>query len=122
MDIARGWKATATALKTGWDDAEEWERKLQAELGSPAKLDILPLPYRPEVAHEELPEEPEGDGVHGIRIGGVVVRYVEGMFSVQVTVEGDLPADGLEQIKKDLVGKLQVLEQAPIAYRVIPPA
>jgi hypothetical protein len=40
----------------------------------------------------------------------------------QVTVEGDLPADGIEEIRRDLIGKLQALEQAPITYRVIPPA
>ena len=112
----------AWSKKVGWDDAEEQARKLQAELGSPAKLELLPLLYRPEVAHEELPENDEEYKVHRIRIGSVVVRYVEDMFRVQVTVEGDLPTDGVEQIREDLIGKLRALEQAPIASRIIPHA
>jgi hypothetical protein len=124
MGMPPRWKATgaAWAQEVGWDDAEEQERKLQAVLGSPAKFEILPFLYRPELAHEELPEDDEEYNVHRVRIGGVVVRYVEDMFHVQVTVEGDLPADGIEEIRRDLIGKLQALEQAPITYRVIPPA
>lgn len=108
--------------EVGWDDAQEQMQNLQVKLGSPPRLDILPLLYRPEVSHEELPNNPDEYGVHRIRAGGIVVRYVEDMFSVQVTVEGDLPADGIEQIRRDLIGKLQALEQAPIVSRVIPPA
>jgi hypothetical protein len=63
----------AWSKKVGWDDAEELERKLQAQLGSPAKLEVLPLLYRPEVAHEELPENDEEYEVHRIRVGSVVV-------------------------------------------------
>ena len=108
--------------KVGWADAAESERKLTLELGSPVRLDTLPLLYRPEVPHETLPEDPEDYKVHRIRVSGVVVRYVENNFNVLVTVEGDLPGDGIEQIRGDLIGKLQTLEQAPITYRVIPPA
>ena len=106
----------------GSDKAEEWDRQLQAELGSPAKLDFLPLLYRPPVAHEELPKDPEAYGVHRIRVGTVVVRYVEDTPTVQVTVEGELPAEDIEQIRVDLIQKLEALEQSPIAYRVIPSA
>ena len=108
--------------RVGFDDAQEWERKLEAELGSPARLDIVPLLYRPGIAHEVLPEDPDKNGVYCVRIDGVVVRYVEEMFGVQVTVEGELPADAVAQIRDDLIQKLEALEQSPIAYRMIPPA
>lgn len=81
-----------------------------------------PVLYRPEVAHEELPEDPEAHDIYRIRIGAVVVRYVEDWFSVQVTVEGELPADGVEQIRNDLIEKLEALEQSLVEYRAIPPA
>jgi hypothetical protein len=38
------------------------------------------------------------------------------LLSAQVAVEGDLPAEGIEQIRRDLIEKLQALEQAPIAH------
>jgi len=62
--------------------------------------------------------------VRGEQVGwdGVLVRYVEGTFGIQVTVEGDLPADCIELIRRDLVLKLQALEQSHIGYREIPPA
>jgi hypothetical protein len=108
--------------RVGWDDVEEWKRKLQAELGSPARLDLVPVLYRPGVAHEELPEDPDEYGIYRIRIAAVMVRYVENMFRVQVTVEGELPTDAVVQMRDDLIEKLEALEQAPITYRVISPA
>jgi hypothetical protein len=108
------------AKQVHWEDAEEQERKLHAELGSAPRLDLLPHLFRPDIAHEELPEDPDNFKVHRIRTDGIVVRYVEGRFNIQVTVEGDLPADGIEPIRKDLIEKLQALEQAPIGHRVIP--
>jgi hypothetical protein len=101
------------------DDPQKWLHKLQAELGSPAQLDLVPVLYRPPVAHEVVPEDPEEYAVYRIRIDAVVVRFVEDGYSVQVTIEGELPAEVIEQIRNDLTTKLQALEQSPVEYRVI---
>jgi hypothetical protein len=99
------------------DDAAEWERKLNEALGSPPRLDLVPELYRPPIAHEALPANSEEYGVYRIRIGGVIVRYVESTFSLQVTVQGDLPTDAVEAIRSDLSEKLEALEKTPIALR-----
>jgi hypothetical protein len=108
--------------EVGWDDQAQWESKLQAELGSPARLDIVPVLYQPGIPHEVLPKDPDKYGVYRVRIDNVVVRYMEDTHSVQVTVEGELPAEVIEHIRDDLIEKLEVLEQSPIEYRVIPHA
>jgi len=38
-----------------------------------------------------------------------------------VAAEGQLPDDVIERLRADLVAKLQMLEQAPITCRIIPP-
>ena len=83
---------------------------------------VVPTLYRPEVPHEALPENDEEHSTYRIRIDGVTVRYVEDMYVIQVTAEGELPGDIVEQLRADLVQKLETVEQAPIEYRVIPPA
>jgi hypothetical protein len=104
----------------GWNaDAAQWVQKLEAELGSPAKLDLVPTLYQPALAHEALPEQEGEYGVYRVRVGEVVVRFVEGSFELQVTVEGDLPPEALEQMRRELVEKLATLEQVPVAYRDI---
>jgi hypothetical protein len=104
----------------GWhDDAKREEQQLQAALGASPKLDVVPTLYRPGVPHQALPESDEEHKVYRIRIDGVTVRYVEDMYGIQVTAEGELPNDVVEQLRTDLVEKLGTLEQAPIAYRII---
>src|SRR5690349_4386464 len=99
------------------DETADWERKLHEALGSPAPLDVVPELYRPPIAREDLPQNADEYGVYRTRIGDVIVRYVESNFTVQVTVEGDLPADAVETIRSDLIRKLEALEQSPIASR-----
>ena len=82
----------------------------------------MPVLYQPGIPHEVLSKDPDKYGVYRIRIDDVVVRYVEDTHSVQVTVEGDLPAEAIEHIRDDLIEKLEVLEQSPIEHRVIPHA
>lgn len=114
-------RQTLWSKKVGWDDAAEWEQKLQAELGSPPRLDIVPTLYAPSIRYEALPENDEEHNVYRIRIDGVTVRYVEDMYSIQVTAEGELPSDAVQQLRDDLMKKLEALEQAPVACRVIEP-
>lgn len=85
---------------------------LEDELGQAPDLDLFANRYRPPIPHEVLPasEEEERPGVHRIRVDGVVVRYVEDMGTVQVTVEGELPEATLTTLVSDLVEKLSKLE------------
>jgi len=103
------------------DYVKKCEQQLQSELGAPARLDVVPNLNRPEVPHEELPQNEKEYKVHRIRIDGVTVRYVEDSYGIQVTAEGELPTDVVEQLRADLVQKLETLEQTPIEFRVIPP-
>ena len=43
----------------------------------------------------------------------MVVRYVEDMRSIQMTVEGELPQQVLDVLTRDLLRKLASLENAP---------
>jgi hypothetical protein len=69
--------------------------------------------YAPPVPHEAVAESADEYGVRRIRVDGVTVRYVEDAFSVQMTVEGDLPAKTLDALIADLHAKLSALENAP---------
>lgn len=107
----------------GWhDDAKREEQQLQAALGASPKLDVVPTLYRPGVPHQALPENDEEHNVYRIRIDDVTVRYVEDMYGIQVTAEGELSNDIVEQLRADLIAKLGMLEQVPINYRIIPTA
>ena len=86
---------------------------LEEELGRPPDLDLFAKRYRPPVDHEVLPQPIEEFDVHRIKVGGIIVRYVEDMHSVQLTVEGDLPQETVADLTRDLVDKLSMLENAP---------
>jgi hypothetical protein len=78
------------------------------------------LLYRPSVPHECMPEQEDEYNVHRIRVEGIVIRYVEDDWTVQVTVEGDLSAELVEIVRRDLTTTLEALERSPIESREIP--
>ena len=86
---------------------------LREELGQLPDLDLFARLYKPPVAHEAMAGSEDEYNVHRIKVQGVVVRYVEEMHSIKITVEGDLPEEILEALARDLVGKLSALENAP---------
>jgi hypothetical protein len=86
---------------------------LEKELGAPPAWEAYSKLYRPPVVHQEVSGSDEDYRVHQIKVEGVIVRYVEGMDSIQVTVEGDLPQPVLNALATDLLGKLSKLERAP---------
>jgi len=86
---------------------------LKEELGKPPDLNLFERRFRPPVAHEVIPGSVEEYNVHRVSIGGVTVRYVEGMDCVQMTVEGELPKDTLDVLTCDLFDKLSALENSP---------
>lgn len=85
---------------------------LEDELGKPPDLDLFAQLYRPSVTHEIVAQEDEY-GVHRIKVSGVIVRYVEEMESIQITVEGDLPEKTLQALTRDLLEKFSQLENSP---------
>jgi hypothetical protein len=85
---------------------------LQQELGRGPDLDLFARLYKPPVRHEELAKLEDEFNVHRIRIEAVIVRYVEEMDSVQMTVEGELPQKILDTLTRDLIEKLAGLENA----------
>jgi len=97
----------------------EDERELKKELGAIPDLTLFERLYAPPVAAEIIGDDEGEYGVHRIRIGDVVVRYVQDSYSIQVTVEGELPESSLEQLKKDITDKLATLERTKIMCRTI---
>lgn len=105
----------------GWDDIQEKTDKLIEALGSLPDLDLVEALYAPMLATDILGEDAEQYGTFRIRVGDVVVRYVEESFVIQVTVEGELPRSALDELQKDVVDKLALLERTPITCKLIQP-
>ena len=104
--------------EVGWDDAEKFGAEVQKQLSEPPRLEQIETLYVPDLADEIIADDEYN--VFRARVGDVVVRYVEDSYVVQVTVEGPLPAGTVEELKVDLLEKLDVLEQAPWTSRDIP--
>src|SRR5216117_3029675 len=86
---------------------------LQDELGKSPDLDLFARLYKPRVEHEDMAGLEDEYNVHRIKVEGVVVRYVEDVHSIQMTVEGELPQKILHTLTRDLFEKLTALENAP---------
>ena len=85
----------------------------EEELGKPLDLELFDRLYKPAVAHEAVANSEDEHNVVRIKVEGVVVRYVEEMGSIQMTVEGDLPQKTSDALTRDLIEKLSKLENAP---------
>jgi hypothetical protein len=90
-------------------------RELGIELRNVPDFDLAARLYVPDIAHEKLPASSDDDeyGVARITVEGVVVRYVEDMHYIQMTVEGDLPKQTVHALASDLRDKLAALENTP---------
>jgi hypothetical protein len=102
-----------------WHDREEQELKLREKLGGEPRMDLLPQLYRPPVDHEVLPQLEDEYGVHRIRVGGVVIRFVEDMYCIQVTFEGEVQVDVVESVRANVCKILESLERTPVVYAEI---
>ena len=85
---------------------------LEEELGATPNIELFERLYRPPLAHEVIPGNENEYGVHRIRNGGVIIRYVQNSHCIQITVEGDLPKPTLELLTLDLLDKLSKLENS----------
>jgi hypothetical protein len=100
-----------------WDRELGWIEELKEKMGELAKdlgvqpdLDCVAKLYLPPVHHEPLPKVEDEYGVFRIKVDGVIVRYVEESWSIQMTVEGSLPQETIDLLTTDLVEKLIALE------------
>jgi hypothetical protein len=84
----------------------------EEELGKPLDLELFDRLYKPSVAHEAVAKSENEHNVVRIKVEGVVVRYVEEIDAIQMTVEGDLPQKTLDALTRDLIDKLSKLENA----------
>jgi hypothetical protein len=83
---------------------------LEVDLGKRPDLDLVEDLFRPPILHESIPQAGEEYNVFRIRVGGVVVRYMVDMHSIQLTIEGDLDKQSVNAISTDLVKKMSALE------------
>lgn len=106
--------------EVGWADplAQQLARLLP-EVGEQPDLDLAQRLYRPAVAHEALPEDDEAYNTRRVRVDGVVVRFVDNGYSLQMTVEGDLPASTVDAIAEELREKLATLERTPYTLKTL---
>lgn len=99
----------------------EAKRHLIDEIGHLPSLERLQALYRPKVADEVLPDEDEFSSTHRIRVGNITIRYMEEWFTIQVIIEGELPAEVIDALRQDLIGKLAALERTSIHCETIHP-
>jgi hypothetical protein len=93
--------------------------KLLRDLGPAPRLDLLGALYAPDIPHSKLPEIEDEFRVHRVKIDGVTVRYVEEDRVVWLTVEGDLPRETVEQLRTDLLTKLEAIENTRVDCTVL---
>ena len=86
---------------------------VEQELGKPLDLELYGRLYKPAVAHEPVAPSDDEHNVVRIKVKDVIVRYVEEVDAIQLTVEGDLPQQTLDALTGDLLDKFSKLENTP---------
>lgn len=101
----------------GWVEEHRQDReRLIPMLGPGAEPERIESLYSVPIPHAALESRDDEHAVHRIVVEGVTVRYVEGMFALAMTVEGELPDEVIGVLVEDLRGKLSKIEGH--AYRV----
>jgi hypothetical protein len=85
---------------------------LEQGIGRVPDLELFTRRFRPSVPHVVLPEREGEHEIHRNEVQGVVVRYVNDGLSVQMTVEGELPAPVVEQLARELQVTMAKLENS----------
>lgn len=75
--------------------------------------------FRPPIPHDSIPQAEDEYNVFRIKIGGVVIRYVVEMHSIQLTVEGELDEASVGAVTSDLVKKMSALENLDFVLKRI---
>ncbi|MBB6523010.1 hypothetical protein [Pseudoteredinibacter isoporae] len=106
--------------KLGWKrELKESLEKLTGLLGLVPDIELLKEIYRPPVTHVELEQYEDEYGTYRILVEGVVVRYVEDFYGIQVTIEGSLSENIIKTLTDDLVKKLEKLENTQYETRLL---
>ena len=129
------WKQLAERDKQYEKTYKESEAELKKKLGRGGllsgffkstlpDLQLLKTLYAPDVATEiitknVLDDEDEEYNVYRVRVGDVIVRYIESSYDIQITVEGELSPDIVEQLRDDVMQKFAALEGVPIVCQTI---
>jgi hypothetical protein len=114
------WKMRSLRWAQGWQGSDEFladTAKLAEELGTPPDLDAFDCLYRPSIPHEAITADDDKFDVFRVRIEGVVIRYVEGIHGIRMTVEGDLPLDTIKPLVAELRDRLASLENSPCEFK-----
>ena len=100
-----------------WHRGVHWEKEFREQMEQLTReytvepnLDIAPTLYHPSIPHEAMPDVEGEFQISRIKVDGIIVRYVEGMHSIQMTVEGDLLQRLIDHLVSDLVAKMGILE------------
>ncbi len=91
------------------DDLAKTMQRLVTETGHSPDLDLVSRLYTLDASVSALPEGEEHN-VFRVSMDGVVVRFTEDGFSVQVMVEGQLAPGRLDALQASLLEKLAALE------------
>jgi hypothetical protein len=85
----------------------------EKDTGPPPDKTAMESLYRPVVNHTAIPENEEEHNVWRVAIDEVMVRFVEHMNVVEMTVEGILPPETVFRLVSNLTQKLSYLEEVP---------
>ncbi|MGV3552798.1 hypothetical protein [Rhizobium sp.] len=94
--------------------SDEWQRKFLADLGEAPRVDLVGALYVPELTHTAIDGNPDERGIHRISIDGVVVRYVESSWDIQLTIEGALPDELIARLCLGLSEKMSAIEESDV--------
>lgn len=94
--------------------AERYKTKF-AQRGHVVDAELFYSRFQPPIPHSSVVMDPDSDEfrVHRILIDDVVVRYVEDMLEIAVTVEGELSCDKIEALRRHGLDTYSRLEGVP---------
>jgi len=102
------------SLEANWIKSyDEKLAELSLELGYSVDVNLIRKLYLPDVPHRVLPEIEGEYNIFRTSINGITIRFVEEMDVIQAIVEGALPDELIERIKKSTLEKISALENTP---------
>ena len=102
------------------EEMQERENQSEARLrqdGLSLDRELVESLLVPPVPHDTIESDEEEWRTKRYSIEGVTVRYKDDEYTIQLTVEGDLPPALVEQLTADLHRKLEKLQAAPCLVR-----
>jgi len=95
-------------------------KKLIKELGYEPDMNVFRNLYEPDIEHMKIPDDKDAWSQKFIKINEAIVRYKEGMSSVEMLIKGELSQDMIDSLVADLKNKLEILERAPCSAKQMP--